>query len=287
MTDPPGGLLGVGDLEEADQEFLDGFRPARGGRRRLRVGLGAFRLPGRGGESADQRGQHENRGRDAHAIAPDEFREPVAEGVGTRLDGLALAMPPEIAAEGRDRGVSPLGLASQRGEKDGVEIAPQPPLEPPAVALRRARERERGDLFAGDPLARLLLHVLRGGGRERRAAPLALLRKRPGQELVTQRAEGPHVGRRRDGLAQDLLRRRVGRSEKAELRAGLGGGLAGVVGTEKLRDAEVQELDLSALRDEDVGGLQVAVHDEVAVRRRHRVAAVLQELEARLDGETP
>ena len=34
-------------------------------------------------------------------------------------------------------------------------------------------------------------------------------------------------------------------------------------------------------------GLQVAMHDEVAVRRRDRVAAVLQELEARLDGETP
>ena len=101
--------------------------------------------------------------------------------------------------------------------------------------------------------------------------------QRARQQLVRERAEGPHVGRGRDGLSQDLLGRGVGRSQKTQVGVRLGVGLSGVVGAEDLRDPEVEELDVAAGGHEDVRGLQVAVHDEAAVRGGHGVAGVEQQ----------
>src|SRR5262249_6861614 len=63
------------------------------------------------------------------------------------------------------------------------------------------------------------------------------------------------------------------------------GRFAAALRDERLGDAEVEELDVSRVRHEDVRGLQVAVHDETAVRGRHGVAAVAQQVDARVYGE--
>ena len=48
------GLVGIGDLEEADQELFDGVGPARGGGGDAGVGLGAGTLAGRGDEPSHE-----------------------------------------------------------------------------------------------------------------------------------------------------------------------------------------------------------------------------------------
>jgi hypothetical protein len=51
---------------------------------------------------------------------------------------------------------------------------------------------------------------------------------------------------------------------------------------EQLGDAEVEQLHLPVGGDQDVGRLQVAVHDEMSVRVDHRIADGAEELEAAL-----
>ena len=107
-----------------------------------------------------------------------------------------------------------------------------------------------------------------------------------GEEFVEQRAEGVHVGGRRDGLAADLLGRGVLRRHRAKA----GPREPRPVVFEQARDAEVEELHLRpglAVDDEDVRRLEVAVDDEAGVGVRYRVADPLEEGEARLDAERP
>ena len=95
------------------------------------------------------------------------------------------------------------------------------------------------------------------------------LRQLPGQQEVEERPERVHVRRGRDLLAEQLLRRREGRRQRKD--AGRPR-LVGLAVGEHLGDAEVEELHLAGVRDEHVRRLDVAVHDEAAVRRVHRVA---------------
>ena len=60
-------------------------------------------------------------------------------------------------------------------------------------------------------------------------------------------------------------------------------GLREALGVDQLGDAEVEELGLSRRRDEDVGRLDVAVHDQAAVRVLHRVAQLGEQPEAPLE----
>ena len=57
------------------------------------------------------------------------------------------------------------------------------------------------------------------------------------------------------------------------------------LGVERLGDAEIHELRRTVRGDEDVAGLQVAVHDEVLVREVNRRAHLLEQREPLDDGE--
>ena len=150
---------------------------------------------------------------------------------------------------------------------------------------RRMRDRGLGHVMegAGEFLARL--EPLRGvlGGRlpddfherrrDRRRRPWAVEdlrvengRQRAGewgfamQQLVQDHAEGVDVGARVDRLSLHLLGRHVcRRADHAS------GGRKAVLVVDQLRDAEVEDLGLAAVRDQDVVRLQVAVDDLVVV----------------------
>ena len=96
-----------------------------------------------------------------------------------------------------------------------------------------------------------------------------------GEQHVQQHAERVDVGRRRDPSAGQLLGRRVLRRQRpaafarqsARLRRYRRPGAARV-GLEQLRDAEIEQLDVAVDADEHVGGLEIAVHDQVGMRVR-------------------
>jgi hypothetical protein len=96
-----------------------------------------------------------------------------------------------------------------------------------------------------------------------------------GEQLEQDDAEAVDVGRGRDRRAEDLLGRRVlGRQRPAGLLRELG--LVGDALVEQLGDAEVEQAHLGVLGDEDVAGLEVAMHHQVGVRMPDR-ARDLQE----------
>ena len=83
------------------------------------------------------------------------------------------------------------------------------------------------------------------------------------QQLEDRAAERPDVGRRREGLHLDDLRRHpVGRADGSArlLRRGLGAGV------DAAGDAKVGELDLPVLCDQEVGALDVSVADALCVK---------------------
>ena len=85
------------------------------------------------------------------------------------------------------------------------------------------------------------------------------------QQLVQDHAQGVDVGARVDRLSLDLLRRHVcWRADHAS------GGREAVLVVDQLRDAEVEDLGLAAVRDQDVVRLQVPVDDLVVVRHADR-----------------
>ena len=104
---------------------------------------------------------------------------------------------------------------------------------------------------------------------------LGIERRRAGQQLVEDHAQGVDVGtgvdihRRRVGL----LRRHVSRS--ADDRAGVGEALLGELEFGRFGDAEVDDLRRGPavdLGDQDVGGLQIAVDDPLLVGVLDRLA---------------
>ena len=106
------------------------------------------------------------------------------------------------------------------------------------------------------------------------------MRQPPGQELVGAYAERVDVGRRARLLAARLLGREVrrGAEHRADLRD------PGLLG--RLRDPEVGELGgAHLLREQEVAGLHVAVHDSGAVRVVEAVAGVAHEPDRLVDVE--
>ena len=67
--------------------------------------------------------------------------------------------------------------------------------------------------------------------------------------------------------ARDLFRRRIVRREQTSACLG-DGGIADAPVVEQLGDAEVEQLHLAFVGDEDVGGLQIAMDDQPCVRVR-------------------
>ena len=119
-------------------------------------------------------------------------------------------------------------------------------------------ERENRDrLFRDDPVEHRVQGLAREGFRER-------------QELVEDSTCSEDVGARRRGLAHGLLRGHV--VWRAEDDPSLGDGLAGVHAGEP----EVEDLDSSCRRHDDVGRLDVSVDDAAAVGVAQAVADVGQ-----------
>src|SRR5688500_3865151 len=92
-------------------------------------------------------------------------------------------------------------------------------------------------------------------------------------------AESIDVAHCRDLLAADLLGTRIKRGQQplachGEIRR---------LAAKKLRDPEVKELDVPFTRDEDVGGFQVAVNDQVTVRVLNGSRHLAEQLETRIN----
>ena len=112
---------------------------------------------------------------------------------------------------------------------------------------------------------------------------IAAKRKRAGGHLVKNDAEREQVGARVQFLAAHLFGRHVGDRAEGRSRAGemllIGGerlGFAAAIWLDENRasnfgQSEVENLGVAASGHEDVGGLDVAMHDALGVRRIERV----------------
>ncbi len=195
-----------------------------------------------------------------------ECAQPVGSAVGLREHRPLLEVALYVLGERRDRRVAFHGQPLQGLEHDGVEIATQ--RTPPR--LRRLRAGPAG----GQPID----GQGHGLGHGRRCRTVQPVRPHVGEQFVEHDTERVDIARRADRLAEDLLRAGVLRREGA---AGFAGefGLDGRAGVQQLGDAEVQQAHLARGGDEDVGRLQVAVHDEVGVCMRDGAGDLQEEPE--------
>ena len=141
----------------------------------------------------------------------------------------------------------------------------------PQQLAHRLRGRRRQLVQVGLPLEDACDRVGHGLAREHRLA---------GEHLEQDAAEGPHVGAPVHRLAPRLLGAHVSRGADDHPGQRAGGshrGQAGRLGARgldrtdhRLRQAEVQNLDRVVGQELDVGGLEVAVHHALVVRRLQR-----------------
>jgi hypothetical protein len=183
----------------------------------------------------------------------------------------------QVFGERGDAGVTLFGFV-HRAAHDAFEIAAQHALQ----RRRRCARDAASTAVAAVSLAASSRSTsrMRGGSREspraRAGARDPLSNSRSSRRAGTRRSRGD----RRAGV---LLGRGVfGRHQRR-------GGARRFVGAgiEQLGDAEVEQLERAVRCDEHVRGLDVAMHDEVAMRVRHRVADVEEQREARVDVEPP
>ena len=199
-----------------------------------------------------ERAEGEPGGDDNHPVPAQEPSGAVGQRARPREDRPALEMSPEILGQLLSREVTPRRLLAQCFHQDGVEVALQPGR--PATRLGATTELQ-------DP---------RTGTQWRGGIPLESTtgstwfqaRRLSHQQLEGEGTQAPVVGRRRRRLAGELLWSGVSRRHQARL--GCGMGLRGFW-VEKLGDPEVEQLDLALGCHQHVGGLEVAMNDEVAV----------------------
>ena len=225
-----------GELGVAADERAAGDATLRRGRRRGRGELGGRRV-GLGRERRDRDGACvRGRLRAARALLGAIRRRRDAQRacrVARQLAGAGVAVGRMLRQGTGEHGI------------DGVE---------PGDDLRQARRR----LVQVRPHAR--------GGR------VALERNAPAEHPKQHAAERVDVGRRADGLAADLLGRRVVGAADPLVGAGR------AVGRRRQpRQAEVRQECVIAGADEDVRGLDVAVHEADRVRRAERVGDLAED----------
>ena len=162
------------------------------------------------------------------------------------------------------------GSLERLGHRDGALVPISGVLGERALDDRF--ERPRGPAWER---RRLHLHVLERDLDRRLTAE----RRAPGEHLVEHDAGAVHVGGGRHRQPARLLGRHVAR--RADNRGGPAVGAA----LGQARDPEIADLDPASVRDEDVGGLDVAVHDVLGVRVLERAAQLLGHLAGLPGGE--
>lgn len=266
-------LAATGDRVGAGQQFeQEGVRSlgARGRRGR------DPRLVGGNREShGERRNGGAGRG-DRDPVAPHEESRPIHAITRPRLDRPVGQPALEVVAEGACARVAPLDIHRQRLQQHPVEIAIELPR--PRRDLRGSqrerfgvedRARAARDLGAPAPFAR------------RQRAPRILDRQASGQQLEQHQPEGVDVGCDRQRSAVELLGTRVLRGQRPDR----GRGQAGRQVVERLRDPEVQQLDLAINGDQDVRGLEVPVQDQRTMRMVDRLDHVEEQPHPRPDVE--
>ena len=257
----------------------------------LRPGLGgprAARLPHGHHDSAGERRDDERRRSETHTMAAHELAGPISRRAASRQHGNAREVPADVLGQLVRGGIAQLGFLAHRLQDDRVEIAAQPPRQardrfaaPGHRRVRpRARLRHRRARPLGIPLADHPDQLLRVSRRDAVRLPAR-------EQLVQHDAERIDVARGRDAAAAHLLGARVLGGHEPHLGSGLRGRLGRAVGLEQLGDAEVEQLRHARGGDEDVAGLDVAVHDEALVRVLHGAADLPEEREAAVDRQAP
>ena len=207
-----------------------------------------------------------------------------------------LQVAAQIVGQLGGAGIAARRLLAQRLEKDGIEIAAQRACEFLGCGAQLGGEVDGvfgglgecvgvGVLAALSGVAVFGERRARGQRRPRRLADKNCARQgdrirrggrvgaATGEQAVEQRAECVDVGGGGRRLAAKLLGTgRLEREDARELGGLVQGQCVGAVGIDQLGDAEIQQLRFAFGGDQHVGGLDVAVHDEVAVGELHGVA---------------
>jgi len=238
-------------VEQLQHELLDALRAIRFGD----GGIAGDREPRRV-EGDERHDRHDDRSRrpGAPAVPSDEFLRSIADAVGTRLERLASKVVDDVAAKRLDRSVPPLQILVQGRQAERVQIRP---CVPPAAEAQRSGGRERH--------ARRL--VVANDALDFGRRPVRQIEERPVREqLVQDGAERVHIRLHAGRPPTDLLRRRVGGRHQSYAGDGR------VEHVDLLGNAEVEQLHAAFRRHQDVGWLQIPVHDGLAVRVLNGVA---------------
>ena len=205
-----------------------------------------------------------------------EFSQLVSPALWSRLDGAATQVATQVLCQRFDRDIALLGLFGQGLQRDGVQVAAELAGKTPLCRVTH--------LFrCGDAL-----HGSRGLQRLDRkdglfplcvCLPTQAVRLAAGQDFIQHHTQGIHVGAGGDGFTADLLRCRVMQGEGAHFRTWMQGrGLAWII--QQFGDAEIEQAYLPTRCDQDVGRLEVAVHDQVGMCVADRVADLQEQFQA-------
>ena len=257
-------------LEELEHEALDPLGP---GRFRQRGVPGAGQPHGVESRQAEHGKQRQRRGGDRLAMATDELAQAVAQAIGPGAERRPVEVAVDVLNQGVDRPIAPIAIGVHRREAEDVEVGPGGAALGTGVrhgALGRSGADRGGRALRLAPQHDRLGLPGRAGGQ--------VEGQPPGKELVEDDAQRVHVGVGSDPLAPELLRRGVGRGHEPEAGAGLVAVELEVA--EVLGDPEVQELHRPVFLDQDVGRLEVPVHDRQAVGVQHRFGHRAEEEQA-------
>ena len=210
-------------------------------------------------------------------------------------------MAPHVLRELIDGGVAPRRLLAERFEDDVVQIAGQPAAKQLAVsgtervvgrrclrpgafgdvtsvrAGRRAAVGQLGDRGTGANRFRFAHDPRDVGGRPAGQA----VGQPSGEQLVEEHPQRVDIRRRGHRLAAHLLGARVLGRHQLESRGRGGERVSRQLRIEQLGDAEVEQLGCAVGRDQDVGGLDVPMDDQVLVGVLDRRADQPEELQPR------
>ena len=243
------------------------------------LGLGNARLPQRGTKTSKQCKRNDYRGGNAEAVAADELAQAIRGGIGARRDRPRFQPAAQVLGKRRGRRIAPCRFALQGSGDDQIEIAGQVARQVlriglrtiefaqlPGIELRRQRAGAFDDFQAG----------IESQLRRVRVTPLP--RQLPGQQFAQHQAQRVDIGRRADGLAEDLLRCGISRREHAH--GGAGAGLLAAF-LDQLGNAEIKHARLALMIDQHVGRLEVAMHDQLRMRVGNRIGNLDQHGDAR------